>query len=142
MGSEPALSGSVIEKQERISPSSSGVSQRSACSGVPCSARISMLPVSGAEQLKTIGRDRAAAHELAEHPVLPVGQAGAVALVGEEQVPQPLGLGPLAQLDDDLRVGDARADLLVEGLDGLGLDGVDVLFGEGAHPLEQVGHAV
>ena len=55
VGSEPALSGSVIEKHERISPSSSGVSQRSACSGVPCSARISMLPVSGAEQLKTIG---------------------------------------------------------------------------------------
>ena len=55
VGSEPAVSGSVIEKQERISPSSSGWSQRSFCSSVPCSARISMLPVSGAEQLKTIG---------------------------------------------------------------------------------------
>src|SRR5215213_2340062 len=55
VGSEPAVSGSVIEKHERISPSSSGWSQRSCCSSVPCSARISILPVSGAAQLKTIG---------------------------------------------------------------------------------------
>ena len=55
VGSDPALSGSVIEKQERISPSSNGWSQRSCCSSVPCSASISMLPVSGAEQLKTMG---------------------------------------------------------------------------------------
>ena len=55
VGSEPAVSGSVIEKQERVSPSRSGCSQRSFCSSVPCSARISMLPVSGAAQLKTIG---------------------------------------------------------------------------------------
>ena len=55
VGSEPETSGSVIEKQERIRPSSSGSSQRSFCSSVPCSARISMLPVSGAEQLKAIG---------------------------------------------------------------------------------------
>ena len=51
VGSEPDVSGSVIEKQLRILPSSSGPSQRSTCSFVPCSARISMLPVSGAEQL-------------------------------------------------------------------------------------------
>ena len=55
VGSEPDTSGSVIEKQERMRPSSSGSSQRSRCSAVPCSARISMLPVSGAEQLKAIG---------------------------------------------------------------------------------------
>ena len=58
VGSEPEVSGSVIEKQERISPSSSGWSQRSLCSSVPCSARISMLPVSGAEQLKAMGATR------------------------------------------------------------------------------------
>ena len=53
-------------------------SQRSFCSSVPCSARISMLPVSGAEQLKAIGAsDRAAPHLLAEQPVLPVGRARA-----------------------------------------------------------------
>ena len=55
VGSEPATSGSVIEKQERICPSSSGASQASFCSSVPCSARISELPVSGAAQLKAIG---------------------------------------------------------------------------------------
>ena len=55
VGSEPETSGSVIEKQLRISPSSSGSSQRARCSSVPCSARISMFPVSGAEQLKAIG---------------------------------------------------------------------------------------
>ena len=54
-GSEPATSGSVIEKQERISPSSSGLSHASFCASVPCSARISELPVSGAAQLNAIG---------------------------------------------------------------------------------------
>ena len=54
MGSEPETSGSVIEKHERISPSSRGWSQRSLCSSVPCSARISMLPVSGAAQLNAM----------------------------------------------------------------------------------------
>ena len=45
-----ATHGSVIAKHERISPSSSGCSHCSCCSGVPNWARISMLPVSGAEQ--------------------------------------------------------------------------------------------
>ena len=41
-----------------------------------------MLPVSGAAQLKAIGAiDGAAAHLLAEHPVLPVGRARRRALV-------------------------------------------------------------
>src|SRR5258708_39096355 len=35
VASEEATSGSVMEKQERISPASSGFSQRSFCSGVP-----------------------------------------------------------------------------------------------------------
>ena len=47
--------GSVIEKHERMWSLSSGSSQRCLCSSVPYWARISMLPVSGAEQLKTIG---------------------------------------------------------------------------------------
>ncbi len=55
VGSDPETSGSVMEKQERMSPSSSGRSHCSCCSGVPCSAMISALPVSGAEQLKAIG---------------------------------------------------------------------------------------
>src|SRR5229473_2800312 len=48
VGSEPAVSGSVIEKADFRSPASSGWSQRSFCSGVPARARISELPESGA----------------------------------------------------------------------------------------------
>ena len=50
-----ATSGSVIPKHERISPSSSGCSQRSCCSGVPNCASTSMFPVSGAAQLIASG---------------------------------------------------------------------------------------
>ena len=52
VASELATSGSVMAKQERISPSSSGSSQRARCSGVANRCSSSMLPVSGAEQLK------------------------------------------------------------------------------------------
>ena len=48
VGSEPAVSGSVIENAERRSPASSGSSHCSFWSGVPASARISALPESGA----------------------------------------------------------------------------------------------
>ena len=48
VGFDPAVSGSVIEKQLRISPSTSGRSQRACCSGVPWRWRISTLPASGA----------------------------------------------------------------------------------------------
>ena len=53
VASEEATSGSVMAKQERILPSSSGVNQRSFCSGLPYRSMVSMLPVSGAEQLNT-----------------------------------------------------------------------------------------
>ena len=52
VASEDATSGSVMAKAERISPSSSGRSHWSCCSVVPNMVRISMLPVSGAEQLQ------------------------------------------------------------------------------------------
>src|SRR6476660_7266828 len=48
VGSDPALSGSVIEKADFRSPASSGCSQRSFSADVPASARISELPESGA----------------------------------------------------------------------------------------------
>ena len=54
-GSAPDTSGSVMEKQERISPATSGLSQRSFCSGVPNRCKISALPVSGAWQPKMRG---------------------------------------------------------------------------------------
>ena len=52
MGSEPETSGSVIEKNERTSPATSGSSQRSFCSSVPNCHRISPFPASGAWQPK------------------------------------------------------------------------------------------
>ena len=55
VASEDATSGSVIEKADRIRPSSSGSSQRAFCSAVPNSDSSSMLPVSGAEQLSASG---------------------------------------------------------------------------------------
>ena len=53
VASDEDESGSVIAKQERISPLSKGTSQRSRCSAVANMCSSSMLPVSGAEQLKT-----------------------------------------------------------------------------------------
>ncbi len=55
VASELATSGSVMQKAERICPSSSGASQRSFCSAVPNIASTSMLPVSGAEQFRASG---------------------------------------------------------------------------------------
>ena len=51
VASEDATSGSVIANADRISPSSSGRSHVSCCSGVPNIVSTSMFPVSGAEQL-------------------------------------------------------------------------------------------
>ena len=51
-------------------------------------------------------------------------------LVREEQVPEPLALRALADLHEDVRVRLAGPDLLVEGAQGLELDGVDVFVEE------------
>src|SRR3974390_2753003 len=58
VASDEATSGSVIAKAERISPANNGFSQRSFCASVPYLRIVSMLPVSGAEQLKTSGANR------------------------------------------------------------------------------------
>src|SRR6185295_6607284 len=55
VASEEATFGSVIRNAERIFPSSSGSHHCLFCSGVPYLRIVSMLPVSGAEQLKTSG---------------------------------------------------------------------------------------
>ena len=55
VASEDATFGSVMAKAERILPSSRGSSQRFLCSSLPYRSSTSMLPVSGAEQLKTSG---------------------------------------------------------------------------------------
>ena len=53
--SEDATAGSVMEKQDRISPSRRGTNHCSCCARVPYLASTSMFPVSGALQLKTSG---------------------------------------------------------------------------------------
>ena len=53
VGSDDATSGSLIAKQERMSPLSSGSSQRARCGASAKSCSSSMLPLSGALQLKT-----------------------------------------------------------------------------------------
>src|ERR1019366_4478580 len=53
VASEDATAGSVMQKAERISPLSSGVRKHALISSLAKRSRISMLPVSGAEQLKT-----------------------------------------------------------------------------------------
>ncbi len=59
VASDEATSGSVIRNAERISPASSGARYFSLCSSVPKWWKTSMLPVSGAEQLKTSAAIRA-----------------------------------------------------------------------------------
>ena len=65
--------------------------------------RISMFPVSGAEQLKTMGATGRRPMTSQSIPYSQLVEAGAVLLVGQEEVPESLGLRALAQLHQDLR---------------------------------------
>ena len=59
IGSEPAPGGgSVMEKQERTSPATSGARYFACCSGVPVMCSRWMLPSSGAAQLSATGPSR------------------------------------------------------------------------------------
>src|ERR1019366_7742293 len=53
VASDEATAGSVMQNAERISPFSSGARKRALISSLAKRSRISMLPVSGAEQLNT-----------------------------------------------------------------------------------------
>src|SRR5215469_2883 len=55
VASDDATLGSVIAKADRIFPSSNGSSHCFLCSAVPYRSSTSMLPVSGAAQLKASG---------------------------------------------------------------------------------------
>src|SRR3954470_22167552 len=55
VASDEATLGSVMRNAERILPSSSGSHHCLMCSGEPYLSSVSMLPVSGAEQLNTSG---------------------------------------------------------------------------------------
>ena len=72
-----------------------------------------MLPVSGAEQLKTSGA-MATSHDLAQRRVLEIREAGAM-LVRQKQVPQTRGPGLFLQILNHLGClpGIARAAILL-----------------------------
>ena len=89
--SDDATSGSVIENAERISPSSSGASHCCLTCSLPYRLRISMLPVSGAEQLSTSEANTDLAELLGDRRIVEVRQLRARSVgreVGQEQVPQ------------------------------------------------------
>ena len=137
VASELATSGSVMANAERISPSSSGRSQRSFCSSVPNCVSTSMLPVSGALQLHASGAMGAAAHDLGQRRVLDVRQPGAVLRVGMEEVPQPAAARLRLELLHDRRIGvrvAGRAELLLEHR----LGGIDALVHERVQALGEV----
>ena len=61
-----------------------------------------MLPVSGAEQLNAIGAIAGLRPISSQRtPYSQLVRPGAERVVGQEQVPEPLGLGPLAHLAHD-----------------------------------------
>ena len=91
-----------------------------------------MLPVSGAEQLKAIGATTGLRPISSQSsPYSQLVRPGAVALVGDEEVPEALRRGLRSRISTRIsRVGDAGPDLLVERLHRLGLVRVDVLVHE------------
>ena len=98
-----------------------------------------MLPVSGAAQLKAIGATTGLRPICSQRiPYSQLLSPGPKLVVGQEEVPEALLAWRLrADLDQDLRIGDAGLDLVVDRLDRLGLDRIDVLVHEGLDPLPE-----
>ena len=80
VGSEPACPARSSRTPTCRSPASSGCSQRSFCSGVPASARISLLPESGAWLPNAFGANGAGAEDLVHQPELDLAEALAAEL--------------------------------------------------------------
>ena len=104
VASELATPGSVIAKQERISPSSSGSSHSRLLVGRPELGQDLHVAGVGRGAVGRLGSDEAASHDLRQRRVLEVREAGAEPLVRQEEVPQV----QLARLDlqilDDRRM--------------------------------------
>src|SRR3972149_5292684 len=100
VGSAPDTSGSVIEKQERTSPSTSGFSQRSFCSGVPNCQRISAFPESGAcaPHADRPRREEPAARDLVDVDVGQKADPPPASLGGQVRRPHPHRLRPRLQV--------------------------------------------
>ena len=104
VASDDATSGSVIAKQDRIRPASSGSSQLLALRlGAVAHQHFHVAGVRRRTVEDFRRRSRDAAHDLAERRVLDVGQAGAVCALREKQIPQPGGARLRLQLFDDRR---------------------------------------
>ena len=130
VGSEPALSGSVIEKADFRSPASSGCSQRSFCSSVPASARISRVARVGRLVAERVGRERRRAQDLVHEAELDLAEALPAEVGRQVRGPQPAALDLLLQ---------RRVDAVERRLVELGDDRLqrpDLLAHEGAHPVQ------
>ena len=130
VGSEPAVSGSVIENAERRSPASSGCSQRSFCSGVPASARISLLPESGAWLPKALGANGEVPRISCIRPSLTWPKPCPPSSGGEVRRPQP------ARPDLGLQRRVDAIEVVLGELADERLERPDLLAHEGAHPVE------
>ena len=133
VGSAPETSGSVIEKNERAVPSTSGFRKRSFCSSVPNMCRISPLPASGAWQLKTS----------CAHMLRPISSFRSAYSMNPEPLPPASGGRCGAQIPAVLRL---RPQLLDHSVGRLvlarerGLVRIDVLLHERAHLGAARGH--
>src|SRR5262249_32250453 len=98
VGSEDAVSGSVMPIHDRIWPSSSGISQCSLCCFVAKRCRSSMFPVSGALQLKPSEHPGQAAHHFRKGGILKIAEPRARLVLTQpwqEQIPEPLAFGTI-----------------------------------------------
>ena len=130
VGSEPALSGSVIENADLRSPASSGYSHCSFWSSVPASASTSELPESGAPLPNTTGAYGLRAEDLVHEAELDLAEALAAEIGREVRRPQLL----LAHLL--LQRGDRAAEALLAHLAVDRLDRPDLLPHERLHPVQ------
>ena len=94
VGSLLATSGSVMATHERISPARSGLSQLLLLLGRAEEGQ--HLHVAGVRRraVDRLGGDQAVPGDLGQRRVLEVGEAGAEALVGQEEVPEPARRAP------------------------------------------------
>jgi hypothetical protein len=115
--------GSVIEKADFRSPSSSGWRYRSFCSGVPARARISEFPERG---------ERRRAQDLVHEAELDLAEALPAQLLVEVRGPQPALLDLLAQ-----RLHGAHHLVPLELVDE-SLERLDLLADERPHPVQML----
>ena len=96
-----------------------------------------MLPVSGAEQLKTIGATPLRPISSQSIPYSQLVRPGPKRSSGRNRFQSPSPRARSRSSTQDVGIRDAWADLAIERLDGLALDRVDVLLHEVADAIEE-----